>query len=122
MRYFFAALLASATLSFSAQAANLRFFDDAALHAVQFIDREEGWAVGDEGAVWHTIDAGKNWERQPTGVRASLRSLHFLNPYTGWIAGREELPNERGSVGVVLFTRDGGLQWERLTLNALPGL
>jgi photosystem II stability/assembly factor-like uncharacterized protein len=122
MRHFTAALLVSVTVAFSAQAADLRFFDDAALHAVQFIDREEGWAVGDEGVVWHTIDGGKNWERQPTGVRASLMSLHFLNPYTGWIAGREELPYGKGSVGVLLFTRDGGLKWERVTLNALPGL
>ena len=35
--------------------------DDAPLHAVQFVDRVEGWAVGDEGAILHTIDAGKIW-------------------------------------------------------------
>jgi photosystem II stability/assembly factor-like uncharacterized protein len=99
-----------------------RAFDDAALHAVQFVDANEGWAVGDDGVVWHTIDAGKNWERQSTGTRASLRSLQFLNPYTGWIAGREELPNGSGSVGVLLFTQDGGLRWRRVLTNALPGL
>src|SRR5262249_55968737 len=52
--------------------------------------------------------------------RASLRSLHFVNPYTGWIAGREELANG-GSVGVLLFTRDGGLRWQSALPNALPG-
>src|SRR2546421_3864181 len=91
------------------RAADLRNFDDAALHAVQFVDRDEGWAVGDEGVVWHTIDGGRNWERQPTGVRASLRWVQFLNPFTGWVAGREELPHNGGSVGVLLFTQDGGL-------------
>src|SRR5215470_16613877 len=75
-------------------------FDDAALHAVQFVDDREGWAVGDEGVIWHSIDGGRHWERQPSGVRASLRSLHFLDPYTGWVAGREELPNGSGSAGV----------------------
>ncbi len=104
------------------QGADLRNFEDAALHAVQFWDNREGWAVGDEGAIWHTIDGGKHWERQPSGVRASLRSLHFLDPYTGWVAGREELPNGGGSAGVVLFTKDGGLKWQRLMLNMLPGL
>jgi photosystem II stability/assembly factor-like uncharacterized protein/tetratricopeptide (TPR) repeat protein len=109
-------------LAFSACGAELRNFEDAALHAVQFWDNREGWAVGDEGVIWHTIDGGKHWERQPSGVRASLRSLHFLDPYTGWIAGREELPNGAGSAGVVLYTKDGGLHWQRVMLNVLPGL
>ncbi|HWG43969.1 MAG TPA: YCF48-related protein [Gemmataceae bacterium] len=102
--------------------AELRNFEDAALHAVQFWDNREGWAVGDEGVIWHTIDGGKHWERQPSGVRASLRSLHFLDPYTGWIVGREELPNGTGSTGVVLYTKDGGLNWQRVMLNMMPGL
>jgi photosystem II stability/assembly factor-like uncharacterized protein len=110
-----------ALLAPKAWAGDLRNFADAPLHAVQFVDANEGWAVGDEGAVWHTIDGGRTWERQPTGVRASLRSLHFLNPYTGWIAGREELPHG-GSAGVLLFTRDGGLKWQRLSSASLPGL
>src|SRR5437879_5338350 len=42
--------------------ADLRNFDDAPLHAIQFVDAQEGWAVGDEGVVWHTIDGGKKWE------------------------------------------------------------
>jgi photosystem II stability/assembly factor-like uncharacterized protein len=113
-----AALLAAAP----ARAAAPRAFEDAALHAVHFVDANEGWAAGDEGAVWHTIDGGRNWERQPTGVRASLRSLYFFNPYTGWAAGREELPNGAGSVGVLLYTQDGGLRWRRVLTNALPGL
>jgi photosystem II stability/assembly factor-like uncharacterized protein len=122
MRSCLLALALSALLGAPAGAADLRNFEDAALHAVQFVDGKEGWAVGDEGVVWHTIDSGQNWERQPTGVRASLRSLHFLNPFTGWIAGREELPHNAGSVGVLLFTRDGGLKWQRVSMNALPGL
>jgi photosystem II stability/assembly factor-like uncharacterized protein len=111
-----------AALCASGRGADLRNFEDAALHAVQFWDNREGWAVGDEGVIWHTIDGGKHWERQPSGVRASLRSLHFLDPYTGWVVGREELPNGAGSAGVVLFTKDGGLKWQRLMLNMLPGL
>src|SRR5262247_1343721 len=100
---------------------DLRYFDDAALHAVQFVDEREGWAVGDEGVVWHTIDGGQTWERQPTGLRASLRSVHFLNPFFGWVAGREEQPHGRGSVGVLLYTRDGGLKWNKVLSGTLPG-
>src|SRR6266511_6387327 len=89
MRPFLAALAVGAALAPCARAAD-RHFDDASLHAVQFADAKEGWAVGDEGVVWHTIDGGDTWERQTTGVRASLRSVYFLDPYRGWIAGREE--------------------------------
>src|SRR5262245_59930912 len=122
MRPACAALLATALLPAALAAADLRHFDDAALRAVQFVDRNEGWDVGADGAVWHSIDGGRTWERQPTGVRASLRGLHFLNPYTGWVVGREELPHDGGSVGVLLFTSDGGLSWRRSAANALPGL
>lgn len=116
------ALAAGALLAPAAPAADLAAWDDAALHAVQFVDRSEGWAVGDDGVIWHSVDGGRSWERQPSGVRASLRSLHFLNPYVGWVAGREELPNGGVSAGVLLFTRDGGLRWHRFVLNTLPGL
>jgi photosystem II stability/assembly factor-like uncharacterized protein/tetratricopeptide (TPR) repeat protein len=127
MRPVLLALALSAALVPCARAGDLPHFDDAPLHAVQFVRESdgsvrEGWAVGDEGVVWHTREGGEAWERQPTGVRASLRSVHFLTPYIGWVAGREELPNGGGSVGVLLYTRDGGCKWQRVTLNALPGL
>jgi len=122
MRPIIAALALAAALPMPVCAADLRFPEDAALHAVQFVDSNEGWSVGDDGAIWHSIDGGKSWERQPTAVRASLQGLHFLTPFTGWVVGREELPHGGGSVGVVLVTRDGGLKWQRLATNALPGL
>lgn len=121
IRHFIAVLIAGAILAAPVHAAD-RHFADAALHAVQFVDRQEGWAVGDEGVIWHTINGGQNWERQPSGMSASLRSVCFLNPYTGWIVGREELPHGSGSVGVLLITKDGGLSWKQTALNSLPGL
>lgn len=105
-----------------ALAANLPSYDDAALRAVRFVDAREGWAVGDEGVIWHTIDGGKTWERQPSGTRASLRAVQFLTPYTGFVVGRVELPNGAGSQGVVLSTADGGATWREMTSTLLPGL
>jgi photosystem II stability/assembly factor-like uncharacterized protein len=95
---------------------------DAALRAVSFVDRDEGWAAGDDGAIWHTIDGGTTWEPQSSGVRASLRGICFLNPFTGWIVGREEMPNGAGSTGIILSTSDGGQKWTRQAQNVLPGL
>jgi photosystem II stability/assembly factor-like uncharacterized protein len=122
MRPIILALVTSILVAPAARADELRHFEDAALRAVQFVDKDEGWTVGDEGVIWHTINGGKTWERQASGVVASLRSIHFLNPYTGWVAGREELPNGSASVGILLFTQDGGLTWRRTTLNSFPGL
>src|SRR5262245_37627819 len=96
-------------------------FGDAALRSIQFVDENEGWAAGDDGVVWHTIDGGKTWERQSTGARASLRCVHFLTPYSGWAVGRTELPGG-GSSGVVLATSDGGLKWKVVSSSSVPGL
>src|SRR3954451_23583035 len=115
---FLLALVAIAIASANAFAQPPVAFSDAGLHAVQFVDASEGWACGDDGAIWHTIDAGKTWERQKTGTRASLRGIHFVTPYTGWAVGRVE--TSAGSVGVMLKTTDGGLKWSEQGTNALP--
>ena len=116
--------LAAALLAMAAPVASARPpvpFDDAAVHAVQFVDGSEGWAVGDDGVIWHSIDGGANWERQKSGTRASLRAVHFQSPYTGWAVGRLDQPGG-GSVGVMLKTTDGGLTWDEVGVNVLPGL
>ncbi len=114
------ALLGLLYLTLPLGAADLDNTDDAYLHAIQFVTRDEGWAVGDEGVVWHTIDGGHHWAQQISGVRSSLRAVQFLNASQGWVVGREDQPG--GSVGVVLQTVDGGLTWRRLAANQLPGL
>jgi photosystem II stability/assembly factor-like uncharacterized protein len=121
MRSFSLGLLVLLAACLPAGAGEVRHYDDSALRAVQFLDDKEGWAAGDDGLVLHTIDGGKNWERQSSGVRASLRSIQFVTPWVGWVAGGEELPGG-GSAGVVLYTRDGGVAWRRLLVNSLPGL
>ena len=72
MRPIFLVLGVSLALPSVVCAAELRHFEDAPLHAVQFVDKDVGWAIGDDGVVWNTIDGGKSWERQRTGVRATL--------------------------------------------------
>src|SRR5262245_23641936 len=109
-------------LSSFTSAADVPHFADAPLRAVRFVDENEGWAVGDEGTIWHTIDSGQNWERQPSGTRASLCGVWFVDPFTGYVVGKESLPHRAGSAGVVLFTRDGGVKWQRLVSRELPGL
>lgn len=119
MRFLTAFLMLAVPASLVAQ--ETIHFGDAPIRCIQFVDENEGWAAGDDGAMWHTINGGKHWERQPTGTRASLRAIHFLTPYSGWAVGRIELPGG-GSAGVVLGTSDGGLKWTVLSTNNVPGL
>jgi hypothetical protein len=97
-------------------------YDDAPLHGVQFIDHTEGWAVGGQGVIWHTIDGGQTWERQKSGTRATLLGVQFQTPYIGYCYGRAELPGALGGTGVILATKDGGLTWTETAGGALPGI
>ncbi|MCS7016436.1 MAG: YCF48-related protein, partial [Gemmatales bacterium] len=96
--------------------------EDAAIRALWFVDEHEGWAAGDDGLILHTIDGGQTWERQKSGTRAHLRSVHFLSPFVGYAAGEEPLPQTPATAGVLLFTRDGGTTWRALSENQMPGL
>src|SRR5262245_2852205 len=94
-------------------------FADAGLHSVQFADASEGWACGDDAAIWPSMNGGKSWEQQKTGTRASIRGMHFVNPFFGWAVGRIDAPN--GTTIGVLLKYDGG-KWTQVGINAMPGL
>jgi photosystem II stability/assembly factor-like uncharacterized protein len=99
-----------------------RAINDAPLNAVRFVDRNEGWAAGADGVMWHTIDGGATWERQPLPTKGTIHALQFLTPYTGYAAGREEVQATGGSAGVLLVTKDGGLTWNRLNTLGVSGI
>jgi photosystem II stability/assembly factor-like uncharacterized protein len=62
------------------------FPSDSPRSEMQFIDRNHGWVILNQGGVLHTSDGGLNWEHQPvTGV--GLSGGFFINEQTGWIAG-----------------------------------
>lgn len=78
------------------------------LLAVDFIDAEKGWAVGDiepsgatSGAIFHTTDGGASW--QPISRTSEVfAAVHFVSPARGWIAGY---------AGRIERTDDGGKNW-----------
>lgn len=96
--------------------------DDANLHAVQFVGRTVGWAVGDRGVIWHTADGGRSWRAVPSPVDCPLRDVQFLTDRVGWIAGGMTTPFTRVGRGVLLHTRNGGESWEQLAPGKLPRL
>lgn len=61
------------------------------------------WMVGAPGTrVWHSPDGGQSWQWSPTGVRAPLRALCFVDDQHGWAVG---------ALGTILATDDGGQTW-----------
>src|SRR5689334_3645231 len=62
------------------------------LLAVDFLDAQTGWAVGEidpggtGGAIYQTSDGGRNW-RPIARTSEILTSVHFVNAKTGWVAG-----------------------------------
>lgn len=106
------------------------------LTAVQFVDAQQGWAIGHLGVVLHTTDGGQTWHKQLDGLQAAelfvnsateaqrdyaqmlrddgpdkpLMGLHFSDARNGIVVGAYNL---------ALRTRDGGATWQPLS-PALP--
>ena len=89
---------------------------------VTFANADNGWAVGDQGAIWHTSDAGEHWQLQESGVDCRLSSVQFLDSRIGWAAGGRTQPYTQVSGGVLLYTRDGGQHWTHDRKLMLPAL
>jgi photosystem II stability/assembly factor-like uncharacterized protein len=77
---------------------------DAVLHGLSFPDQQDGWAVGDQGAIFVTHDGGSTWTSQPSHIGTALLRVHFADPQHGWAVGYD---------GAILMTRDGGANWSR---------
>ncbi len=83
------------------------------LNAVFFADPGRGWAVGSGGVIIATVDGGRTWRPQASGVGDDLFDVKFFDAREGWAVG---------SGGTMLHTTDGGRTWadaRRATTHAL---
>jgi photosystem II stability/assembly factor-like uncharacterized protein len=94
---------------------------DPILYAVQFLDRQRGWIIGEFGKIYATQNGGRSWVEQQesllrggvvqVGGRAVTRAVdiptffgvHFIDESNGLVAGLD---------GTVARTRDGGETWK----------
>jgi photosystem II stability/assembly factor-like uncharacterized protein len=84
-----------------------------ALRGVWFVDSREGWVVGDQGTILHTIDAGTTWETQRSNSTGyTLRAVAFATPQIGVVVG---------DAGRMIRTVDGGRSWFPLTVDTDGG-
>jgi photosystem II stability/assembly factor-like uncharacterized protein len=74
------------------------------LHAVHMLDKNSGWAVGNNGVALQTTNEGDSWHVRDTGVPTHLRDVFFLDALSGWIVGDD---------GLILRTQDGST-WQAL--------
>ena len=121
---------------------------DAELTDVFFLNPQLGWAVGAQGTILRTTDAGRHWqllstvplptngrgalherfqELQPIAdvnrlqpVRCRLESVWFADENHGWIAGGYEVPYVGRTRGLLLRTKDGGATWQEIESLVLP--
>ena len=88
---------------------------DAELTDVYFLDPEQGFAIGDRGVIWMTVDGGQSWQWTRSPVRCRLESIHFIDSRNGWIVGGHSHPYTHKSTAVILRTRDGGKRWSAIS-------
>ena len=80
---------------------------------VEFINENEGWAIGGpEAIIFHTVDGGATWTSQFFSGGFSLRAVSFVDADHGWAAG---------PIDGILWTADGGSSWTVSSIFNPPG-
>ena len=74
------------------------------LNAVFFINENVGWAAGANGKIYSTVNGGRFWREQNSGVSNDLSDVCFLNTAEGFVVGDE---------GTILETTTAGNVWKR---------
>ncbi|MBN2890820.1 MAG: T9SS type A sorting domain-containing protein [Bacteroidales bacterium] len=72
---------------------------------IYFTNTTTGFAVGVNGTILRTTDAGQNWTQITSGTTSSLMSIRFFGTDRGYICGTE---------GTILRTSDAGITWTSL--------
>ena len=62
------------------------------LRSVYFTDNLNGWIVGSNGVMLHTINGGTNWDMQISSEDENLTDVFFIDSIHGWITGHIPQP------------------------------
>ncbi len=89
------------------------------LHAVYFVDAMKGWAVGGNGVLLKTGDAGASWQKAARPTEDSLNDIFFSDARTGWIVCERSIYKLRTNDeqrSYLMKTEDAGLTWKRVNV------
>lgn len=84
------------------------------LNAVQFVDSNIGYVVGNNGTILKTSDSGSNWTALKSNITDHLKSLSFIDRDTGFVSGNYYDPVSNSRKGVLLKTTNAGGNWINL--------
>jgi hypothetical protein len=70
-------------------------------------DGQAVWKFGEAGQIFHSVNGGKEWSSQDSGVTVKLLSASAPSAKVCWVAGAS---------GTVLRTTDGGKHWMKVTV------
>lgn len=75
------------------------------LNSIFFVDGTTGWAVGENGTILRTADAGITWNALEILQFSGIQEVEFTSTSRGWIV------NDQGEI---YLSNNGGSAWERL--------
>jgi photosystem II stability/assembly factor-like uncharacterized protein len=75
--------------------------------SIQFVNKQTGWLVGNDGRLYTSTDLGQSWTNVATAAGVSLNSAYFETETLGW--------SQRYSGAQFAYTRDGGKTWTEMT-------
>jgi len=75
------------------------------LSTMYFVNPDTGFAVGDSGMIFKTVNGGYDWTMKNANPLYNLRSVYFLNETTGLASGVS---------GTILRTTDCGETWSQV--------
>ncbi|MEJ2054867.1 MAG: YCF48-related protein, partial [Calditrichaceae bacterium] len=86
--------------------------DSVTYNEIFFLDKNNGWIIGNHATILHSVDGGINWKKEASPGRSSigLNSVCFSNNQHGWIVGDDF---------EIYYTTDGGSTWN-YNLPVLP--
>ena len=95
---------------------------DPIFYAVQFLDENSGWIVGEFGKIHHTTDGGQHWVEQQNSLLGQLGFTDTLNLPTFFGLSFSDANNGVvvGLEGKIATTSNAGQQWN-FTGQAGPG-
>ena len=76
-------------------------------------DANIAWAIGENGLILATTNAGATWTIQPISSKRNLNGVSFFNNTIGWVVGDN---------GTIARTASGGQSWTLLTSGVTENL
>jgi len=81
-------------------------------YCVDFSDSLNGWIGAQNGTIYHTIDGGRNWNKQSIKNNYKIYSIHFFDAKNGLV-----IANFTGQITInyLGFTNDSGNTWNEIS-------